>query len=120
VVTSHDTEYSISNIQLKIMHIFCRNIDLGMLDFYFSSKNCSSKVDTSLEKVVVLVTLSTAKLSLQFLDFSVVLYGFYKIQSRHTKGEDSFCNPTLRTFCGFTTRSLVRTKHPEITWSLIM
>jgi hypothetical protein len=119
-MTSHDRGYNISKMQLKIMHIFCRNIDLGMLDFYFSCKNCSTKVYTSLKKVVVLATLSTAKLSLQFLDFSVILYGFYKIKSRHTKGEDSFCNPTLGTFCGVTTRSLVRTKHPEITWSLTM
>jgi hypothetical protein len=79
-------EYNISKIQLKIMCIFCRNIDLGILHFYFSSKSCSSKVYTTLEKVVFLVTLSTEKLSLQFLDFSVILYGFYKVQLKYTKG----------------------------------
>jgi hypothetical protein len=65
VVSSHGMEYNISKIQLKIMCRFCRNIDQEILHFYFSSKNCSSKVYTSLEKVVVLVTLSTTKLGLQ-------------------------------------------------------
>jgi hypothetical protein len=69
-------EYNISKIQLKIIHIFCRNIDLGILHFYFSSKNCSSKVYTTLEKVVVLGTQNTAKLSLLFLDFSTILLDF--------------------------------------------
>jgi hypothetical protein len=69
VVTSHDMEYNISKTQLKIMCRFFTNIDLGILHFYFSCKNCSSKVYTSLEKVVVLVTLSTTKLGLLFLDF---------------------------------------------------
>jgi hypothetical protein len=67
------------------MHIICRNIDLGILHFYFSSKNCSSKVYTSLEKVVDLVTLSTTKLGLPFLDFSVICYGFYKVQLNYKK-----------------------------------
>jgi hypothetical protein len=79
-------EYHIPKIQLKIMYIFCINIDLGILHFYFSSKNCSSKVYTSLEKVVVLVTLSATKLGLQFLDFSVICYGFYKVQLKTLKG----------------------------------
>jgi hypothetical protein len=52
VVTSHDMAYNISKIQLKIIYIYCRNIDLVILRFYFSSNNCSSKVYTSLEKVV--------------------------------------------------------------------
>jgi hypothetical protein len=78
--------YNISKIQLKIMCIFCRNIDLGILHFYFSSKNGSSKVYTSLEKVVVLVTLSIEKLGMQFLDISVICYGFYKFQLKHTRG----------------------------------
>jgi hypothetical protein len=69
-MTSHDMEYNISKIYLKNLCRFCRNIDLGILHFYFSSKNCSSKVYTSLENVVVLITLSTAKLDLLFLDFS--------------------------------------------------
>jgi hypothetical protein len=74
-----------SEIQLKIMCRFCRITDLGILPFYFSSKNCSSKVYTSLEKVVVIVTLSTAKLGLQFLDFSVIFYGFYKVQLKYKR-----------------------------------
>jgi hypothetical protein len=78
-------KYNISKIQLKIIYIFCRNIDLVILHFYFSSKNCSSKVYTSLEKVVDLVTLSTTKLSLQFLDFSVICYGFYKVLPKHIR-----------------------------------
>jgi hypothetical protein len=65
-----------------------------------------------LEKVVVLVTLSTEKLGLQFLDSSVILYGFYKTQSRHTKGEDSFCNPTLGKYWMFTVMPLVCTDDP--------
>jgi hypothetical protein len=87
-------EYNISKIQLKIMCRFCRNIDLGVLHFYFSSKKCSSKVYTSLEKVIVLATLSTEKLSLQFLNFSVIGYGFYKFQLKHTKSKESFCEGT--------------------------
>jgi hypothetical protein len=78
-------EDNISKIQLKIMCRFCRNIDLGILHFYFSSKNCSSKVYTSLEKVVVLVSLSTIKLGLQIFDFSVICYGFYKVQLKYKR-----------------------------------
>jgi hypothetical protein len=85
VVTSHDMEYNISKIKLKILGGFCRNTDLGILLFNFSSKNYSSKVYTYLEKVVVLVTLSTTKLGLQFLDFSVILYGFYNLQTKALK-----------------------------------
>jgi hypothetical protein len=74
---------------------FCIITDLGILYFYFSSKNCSSKVYTSLGKVVVLVSLSTTKLSLQFSDFSVMLYDFSKSQLKHTKEGESFheCPP---------------------------
>jgi hypothetical protein len=78
-------EYNISKIQIKNLCRFFRNIDLGILHFYFSSKNFSSKVYTSLEKVVALVTLSTTKLGLQFLDVSVMLYGFYKIQLKYKR-----------------------------------
>jgi hypothetical protein len=85
VVTSHDMEYNIYKIQLKIMCRVYRISDLVILHFYFSSKNCSSKVYTSLEKVVVLVSLSTTKLGLQFLDFSVIVYGFYKIQLKYKR-----------------------------------
>jgi hypothetical protein len=83
-------ECNISKIQLKNLCRFCRNIDLGILHFYFSSKNCSSKVYTSLQKVVVLVTMSTTKLGLQFLDFSVILYGFYKVQHFGFRSETDF------------------------------
>jgi hypothetical protein len=61
VLTCHGMVYNISKNQIKIMYRFCRNIDLGILHFYFSSKNCSSKVYTSLEKVVDFVTLGTTK-----------------------------------------------------------
>jgi hypothetical protein len=80
-------EYNISKIQLKIMCRFCRNIDLGILLFNFSSKNYSSKVYTCFGKIVVLVTQSTTNLNLQFLDFSVILYGFDKLQVKHKRKE---------------------------------
>jgi hypothetical protein len=70
VETSHDMEYNVSKIQLKMLGGFCIITDLVILLFNFSSRNYSSKVYTYLEKVVVLVTLSTTKLALQFLDFS--------------------------------------------------
>jgi hypothetical protein len=63
----------ITQTQLKISCRFYRITDLGLLHFYFSSKNYSSKMYTPLEKVVGLVTLSTTKLSLLFLDFSTIL-----------------------------------------------
>jgi hypothetical protein len=56
------------------MYGFCRITDLGILHLYFSSKTCRSKVYTYVEKVVVVATLSTAKLSLLFLDISMILY----------------------------------------------
>jgi hypothetical protein len=77
--------YNISKIELKNLCRFRRNIDLGILHFYFSSKNCSSKVYTSLKKVVVLVVLSIAKLGLLLLDFSTILYEFCKFQLKSTK-----------------------------------
>jgi hypothetical protein len=70
---------------------FYRITDLGILLFNFSSKNYSPKVYTYLENVVVLVTLSTKKLSLLFLDFSTILNRFYKFQPTHSTGEESFC-----------------------------
>jgi hypothetical protein len=80
------------------MYGFCRIIDLGILHFYFWSKNYSSKVYTYLEKVVVLVTLSTAKLSLLFLDFSTIFNRFYKFQPIHSKGERIFLRQALWNF----------------------
>jgi hypothetical protein len=80
------------------MYGFFRNIDLGILLFNLSSKNYSSKVYTYLEKVVVLVTQSTAKLSLTFLDFSTILYRFYKFQLTHKEGVESLCTQAPRTF----------------------
>jgi hypothetical protein len=65
---------------------FCRITDLGISHFNFSSKHESSKVYTCFGKVVVLVTQSTTKLGLQFLDFSMILYGFYKLQLKALKG----------------------------------
>jgi hypothetical protein len=65
---------------------FCRNTDLGISHFNFSSKNCSSKVYTCFEENVVLVTKSTTKLGLQFLDVFVILYDFSKLQLKHNKG----------------------------------
>jgi hypothetical protein len=48
---------------------FCRITDLGILHFYFSSKNYSLKVHTYLEEVVVLVTLSTIKIEFDIFGF---------------------------------------------------
>jgi hypothetical protein len=59
--------------------------DLGKRVFYFSCKNYSSKVYTSFAKVVVLVTHSTEKLVLHFLDFYTILYGFYKLLDQRGK-----------------------------------
>jgi hypothetical protein len=105
-------EYNISKIQLKIMCRFCRNIDQEILHFYFSSKNCSSKVYTSLKKVVVLVTLGAKKLGLQFLDFSAICYGFYKFQPKHTKSKKSFCKGTPGKTELFTDLPLVYARAP--------
>jgi hypothetical protein len=79
--------YNISKIWLKNQCKFCRNIDLEILHLYFSSENCSSKVYTSLEKVVVLVTLSSAKSGLLFLDFSTIFNQFYKVQHFGSRSE---------------------------------
>jgi hypothetical protein len=68
------------------MYGVCRITDQGILHFNVSSKNYSSKVYTCLEKVVVLVTQSTTKLSLHFLDFSTILYWIYKLLLKHSKG----------------------------------
>jgi hypothetical protein len=88
--TTHTSAHNIFKIQLKIVYGFCRNIDLGILHFYFSSKNCSSKAYTYLERVVVLVTLSIAKLCLLFLGFFTIFNQFYKFQPIHSKGERIF------------------------------
>jgi hypothetical protein len=69
------------------MYGFCRITDLGISHFNFSSKTYSSKLYTCFEKVLVLVTHSTTKLGLQFLDFFfVILNDFSKSQLKHTKG----------------------------------
>jgi hypothetical protein len=60
--------------------------------FYFSCKNKSSKVYTSFAEIVVLVTQSTAKLGLQFLDFSTNWYWIYKsLDSRAKLGRIFLC-----------------------------
>jgi hypothetical protein len=94
----HASSNNISEIQLKIVYGFCRNIDLGILLFNFSSKNYSSKVYTYLEKLVVLVTQSTTKLSLPILDFSTSLYRFHKFQPTHKEGVESLCTQAPGTF----------------------
>jgi hypothetical protein len=65
---------------------FCRITDPGILLSNFSSKNYSSNVYTYLEKVVALVTQSTKKLGLPFLDVSTILNPFYKFQPTHEEG----------------------------------
>jgi hypothetical protein len=80
------------------MYGFCRNIDLGILLFNFSSKTYRSNVYTYLEKVVVLVTQSTTKLSLPFLDFSTILYRFYKFQLTQKGGVESLCTQAPGSF----------------------
>jgi hypothetical protein len=59
---------------------FCRITDLGILLFNFSCKNYSY-----LEEVVDLITLSTTKFGLLFLDISMILNRFYKFQPIHSK-----------------------------------
>jgi hypothetical protein len=54
----------------------CRITDLGILHFYFSSKNYGSKAYTPQEKVVVLVILSKAKIGLDIFGF---FYDFISI-----------------------------------------
>jgi hypothetical protein len=68
------------------MYGFCKKHRSRDFTFQFFKKNQSSKVYTCFEKVVALVTQSTTKLSLQFLDFSVIFYDFSKLQLKHTKG----------------------------------
>jgi hypothetical protein len=80
------------------MYGFCRNTDLGISHFNFSSKNYSSKVYTCFAKVVGLVTRSTEKLGLQYLDFSTILYVFYKLQLKHNKGKETFAGRPLESF----------------------
>jgi hypothetical protein len=65
---------------------FGSTTDLGKMNFNFSCKNYSSEVYTSFAKVVGIVTWSTTKLVLQFLDFSMISNEFYKPQPKHTKG----------------------------------
>jgi hypothetical protein len=73
-------------------------VDFAELLFNFSSKNYISKVYTYLEKVVVLVPQSTTKLSLPFLDFSTILYRFYKFQPTHVEGNRIFMHAGPRNF----------------------
>jgi hypothetical protein len=102
------------------MYGFCRITDLGISHFNFSSKNCSSKVYTCFGKVVVLVTLRTTKLVLQFLNFSVILYDFSKLQVKHTKEEDTFCEWPPGKFQKITDMPLVCTKPPGTIWGFAM
>jgi hypothetical protein len=83
---THSSTHNISKTQLMNMCGFGSTIDLGKTHFNFSWKNYSSKVYTSFAKVVGLVTKSTTKLVWQFLDFSTILYEFYKLQPKHSKG----------------------------------
>jgi hypothetical protein len=64
---------------------FGSTTDLGKTHFNFSCKNYSSKVYTSFAKVVGLVTMSIANFVLQFLDFSTILYEFYKPLDQEVK-----------------------------------
>jgi hypothetical protein len=68
----------------------------------FSNKNYNSKAYTYLEKVVVLVTLSTTKLSLLFLDFSTILIDFTRCWTQTQNREESFYTADPRTFKIFT------------------
>jgi hypothetical protein len=81
---------------------FCRNTNLSILLFYFSSKNYNSKVYTYLEKVVVLVTLRTSKLILIFLDFLRFLIDFTRRWTQTQNREESFYAADPRTFKIFT------------------
>jgi hypothetical protein len=81
------------------MYGFCRITDLGISHFNFSSKTYSSKVYTCFEKVLVLVTHSTTKLGLQFLDFFCNFKRFFKVTAKtHKRGEIHFANRPLESF----------------------
>jgi hypothetical protein len=69
------------------MYSFFRTTDLSKMVFYFLCNHWSSKVYTCFVKIVVLVTKSTTKLVLQFLDFSAILDGFYKIRHKGSKSD---------------------------------
>jgi hypothetical protein len=74
------------------MYGFCRIIDLGNSHFNFSSKNLSSKVHTCFAEIVVLVTESTTKLGLRFLDFFTNWYWIYKsLENRAKLGRIFLC-----------------------------
>jgi hypothetical protein len=88
---THTSTHNISKTQLKISCGFYRIIDLGLLHFYFSSKNYSSKTHTPLEKVIVSVTLGITKLGFLFLYFSTIFNRFYKLQPFHPKRIESLC-----------------------------
>jgi hypothetical protein len=77
---------------------FGSTTDLEKRDSYFSCKNWSPKVCTSFVKVVVLVTQSTAKLVLQFVDFLMILYGFYKTSTKRWKLKNLFLFWPLESF----------------------
>jgi hypothetical protein len=84
----------------------CRITNLGILLFNFSSKNYRSKVYTYLEKVVVLVTLSTTKLSLLFWIFLRIDIEFTSHWIKPKNWEQSFSTRPPRTFKTFTNRPL--------------
>jgi hypothetical protein len=94
----HTSSHKISKIHLKILCGFCRNTNLSILLSNFSSKNHNSKVYTYLEKVVVLVTLSTEKLSLLFLDFSTILLDFTRCWTKSQNMEQSIYTADPRAF----------------------
>jgi hypothetical protein len=99
---------------------FVFTTDLGKLVFYFSCKIWSSKVYTCFVEVAVLVTQSTEKLVLQFLDFSTILYAFYKMLPKHTRGKDSFREKAPGKIWMLTDMPFVCAKGPGITWVLAM
>jgi hypothetical protein len=109
-----------SKIQLKIMCGFCRITDLGISHFNFFKQKLKLKSIYMFEASCSSGYTEHNKIEFAFLDFSTILYGFYKIQLKYTDGvRNTFLEGPWKVW-RFTTRSLVCTKHPEITWSLTM
>jgi hypothetical protein len=80
------------------MQWFCRITYLGILFFNFSSKNYRSKVYTYLEKLVILVTLSTEKLSLLFWIFLRFVMDLTRSSWNTTRVKNHFARRPLERF----------------------
>jgi hypothetical protein len=79
---------------------FGSTTDLGKMDFNFSCKNRNSKVYTSLEKIVGLVTRSTEKLILHFRIFLWFIWILQASAKTHKRVKNLFMRRPLERFGG--------------------